>query len=235
MPEAEDPRRPSHTAYLNHRIKMTKKKAQKIETGFYKYIYETGKLSGVMNKLVNVFSIYGTEESGETGAMLRVFARILRQTNDHRIKRQKMLSDVGTNLRHLKGVYREAEEMLKEYKESYGRFKSARKKYAATRSLMKTGKSVRLAQCMVARRESEFFVKKRILKKTLDEFDMKLRKALMNFFFQFVKCEMYMAARMLETFSTSNSQLQRWNREMKEMKEWVVSRSLRQDSEITQN
>ena len=230
MPETDDPRRPSYTTYMNHRIGMTKKKSREIELGIHRYIYETSKVSSAMDKFANVFSVYGTEESGETGAMLRAFGMILNTANAHRTVQLKMLSDVGANLRHLKGVYRDAREALKDYKETCNSYEAARKKYVAARRLMRTGKSVRKAKCVVERRESELFLKRRELKKALDEFEKMLRKALLGFFFQFVKCEMYMAARMLETFSESNSKLERWRLDIKEMKEWVAGNSIRKEA-----
>ena len=225
MPENDDPRRPSYTAFMKHRIGMTKRKSKKIEKGLHKYIYDTTKVSKAMEDLVKFFSIYGTEESGETGAMLRVFAKVLSQANSHREVRRTMLSNVGTNLSHLKNVYREAKETMKEYKAAQARLKAAKKKYVTRRRLIGAGKMLRKAKCAVERRESEFFAKKREIKKVLDGFDKKLRKALLRTFFQFIRCEMFMAARMLETFSESYSKLERWNAEIKELRSRLLEQS----------
>lgn len=234
MPEVDDPRRPSTTKFLSHRVSMTKRKSRKIEIGLQKYIYETSKLYSVMDNLIQVFLLYGIDESGETGAMLRVFAKILQEGNNHRIKRQQMLSDVGANLADLKYVYREARETNNEYKSLHFRYKTAKKKHAAIKKLMRWGKSVRKAKCKANQRESELLAKRRALKKVLDEFDKKLRAALLGFFFQFIKCEMFMAARVLETFSDTNSHLKRWTSETKEIKEWILSRSLLKNVESGQ-
>ena len=204
---------------------MTKKKTRKIETGLHSYIYETAKVSNIMESIVKFFSVYGTEESGETGAMLRVFSKILGQANSHREVRRRMLSDVGANLSHLKEVYLDAKQALIEYKAAYTKLKAAKRSYCTRKGLMSTGKRVRKAKCIVARRESELYAKKRELKKVLDGFDRRLRKALLRTFFQFVKCEMFMAARMLETFSDSNSKLERWNTEIKELSTMVPNKN----------
>ena len=226
MLDFEDPRRQDHIPYLKHRIKMTKKKTRSIEARLFSYINETSKLSIVMDNFVDFFANYGTEETGETGMMLRIFARIFKQANGHRKMRQKMLTIVGANLRHVTRVYRSARDALTEYKDSCRKMKSARKRYVTTKSLLKKGRTVRKAKDLAARTESELFEKKGQLKKQIDEFDKELRKALMNFFFQFVKCEMFMAARVLETYSECYSKLDRWSKEIKEMKEWVVNHKI---------
>lgn len=152
---------------------MTKIKSNKIEKGLHRYIYDTTKVSTAMEGLAKLFSIYGTEESGETGAMLRVFAKILRQANSHREVRRTMLSNVGANLSHLKDVYREAKEAMKEYKATQDRLKAAKKKYVTRRRLIGAGKLVRKAKCTVVRWESELLTKRREVKKVLDAFDKK--------------------------------------------------------------
>ena len=197
---------------------MTKTKSKKFETGLHKYIYETAKVSNAMGSIAKFFSMYGSEESGETGAMLSVIGSILDQANGFREVRRRMLSNVGANLSHLKEVYRDARETLIAYKEAQRRLKAARTRYVTRKKLITTRKLVRSAKYKVDRREAEFLAMKRELKKVLHAFDKKLRKALLYTFFQLVRCEMFMAARVLEIFSESYSKLEKWNTEKKELK-----------------
>ena len=222
MPEINDPRRPDHIAFLRHRVKMTRMKTNIIEKSLFKYINETTNSNGMMDKFIEVISCYGTEESGETGALLRAFARILQQASSHQKVRAQMMAEVGTNLHYLRQVYRKAKETMEDYRQITRRYALDKKRYAAMIRIFSSGRSVRMAKDTVTKTESELFVKKGILKKELDEFDSELRKALLNFFLKFIKCEMYLAARILETYSESHSKLDRWNEDAKNIKEWVV-------------
>lgn len=201
---------------------MTRMKTNKIEKSLFKYINETANCNATMDKFIDVISCYGTEESGETGALLRAFARILRQASSHQKVRAQMMAEVGTNLHYLRLVYRKAKETMEDYRQITRRYALDKKRHAAMIRIFSSGRSVRMAKDIVTKTESELFVKKGILKKELDEFDSELRKALINFFLQFIKCEMYLAARLLETYTESHSKLDRWNGDAKNIKEWVV-------------
>ena len=209
----DDPQRPDHTAFLGHRIKITKTKISQLEAKLYRYTDEAGTIGNVMDKFIRSLVVYSVDEAGETGSLLRTFARLLRKANSCRRDRVEMLRQTGENMRYLKQVYRKARQTLQEYNDTKKRLNTARQRFDASSFICLGRKVPRAARESLVRTESDLLAKKEALKKQIDEFDMELRAALKRFFFEFVKCEMIMAARVLETYSECNKRLERLSKD----------------------
>ncbi len=232
MSDLYDPRRPDHTAYLKQRIKITKTKLESLELRLFHYAEEADKITDVMDNFIQGFVIYGTEEAGETGSLLRAMARILKKANSYQKQRVDMLVQVGENLRHVKSIYRNARDTLADYHDTTDRLKSAQRRFQASSTICSRTKTARKAKETLVRVKSELFHRKTALNKELDDFDKELRAKLMKFFFQFVKCEMITAARLLESYSESHKKLERWtssNFERSAECEWVTKTDMNLD------
>ncbi len=231
MTDFDDPRRPDHTAYLKQRIRITKAKLQSLDRRLYQHIGESARFKDSMDDFIQGFIIYGTEEAGETGALLRAFARILKKANSYQKQRTERMVKVGENLRHVKSVYRNARQVLEDYHASAEKLTRARRRLKASNNICTRQKTARKAKETLVRVESELFRRKTALSNELEDFDAALRKALMQFFLQLVKNEMITAARLLETYSETSVKLERWVTGDKPMCDWITSTKMNIDYE----
>ena len=110
-----DPRRIDHNIFIKHRINFTKRRAKEIENNLSEYVYKKEKVRKSMDKFIKTLSVYGTDESGNTGVLLREFTGNLRMLNSYRNDEIKMLLKLVDDLRHLKQVYRKGRKNLKNY------------------------------------------------------------------------------------------------------------------------